>query len=269
MGDRQMRRLLLSEIVLGFLIGVAISVIVLLSTSDIAAHYDVCEKTRDGAKECATYGVVHFAMLQAWHLLDSSSAFITAVATGFIAWFTLSLRQSTDKLWDAGERQLQQIRDSTALHERPWLFVNLRPHLQGQVGEYELPVAMFDISNHGRMPAIIDECHITLGGSNNVPEPPLLRDEFHGVIGPAEKMENRTVMCPEGREYDLTVDLAGEETFPTPRIGQDEEFFFFIILHYRDIVGSQHSSRFCWRYDRGMDYWVKFEGGGDCYNQIN
>jgi hypothetical protein len=74
-----MRRFQLPELVLGFLMGVACLLVIFLLASDL-------------------------------HVIGSSlepySAFITAIATIFIAWFTLSLRQSTDKLWNAGERQL-------------------------------------------------------------------------------------------------------------------------------------------------------------------
>ena len=37
---------------------------------------------------------------------------LTLLATAMIAWFTFSLRQSTDKLWVAGERQLRAMRQS-------------------------------------------------------------------------------------------------------------------------------------------------------------
>jgi hypothetical protein len=194
-------------------------------------------------------------------------------------------------LWRAGEKQFRHARRSAAIQsrdmqasiavanrsadisertlvgiERPWLFVNLHSHLGGEVGDYKIPFARFDISNHGRMPGIIEGCWITLGGGNLHPDSPILRDEFHGAIGPNEKMENRTVDCPDGREYDLVVDLGNEKTHPAPRIGPDEEFFFYIRLEYTDIEGRPHHSSFCWRYDRGMDYWVKFDDAD--YNQI-
>jgi hypothetical protein len=43
-----------------------------------------------------------------WHVLeflDDHNGVMTAIATGVVAWFTFSLRQSTDKLWDAGNQQ--------------------------------------------------------------------------------------------------------------------------------------------------------------------
>jgi hypothetical protein len=93
------------DLLVGFALGVATLLIIFILSSDFAAHCEVCETTKEGAKECARYGVVHFALHEISAAVDSSNGFITAIATAFIAWFTLSLRQSTDKLWDAGNEQ--------------------------------------------------------------------------------------------------------------------------------------------------------------------
>src|SRR6202011_5752296 len=44
-------------------------------------------------------------------VFDVFSGSITAIATMLIAWFTLSLRRSTDKLWTAGKEQLEASKD--------------------------------------------------------------------------------------------------------------------------------------------------------------
>jgi hypothetical protein len=108
-----MRRFRVSELLIGFLLGFAALLVIFLLSSDIAAHYEVCETTKEGAKECARYGVVHFALHGIGAALDSCNGLITAIATIFIAWFTFSLRRSTDKLWDAGERQ-RELAENTA-----------------------------------------------------------------------------------------------------------------------------------------------------------
>jgi hypothetical protein len=99
-----MPRLRVPELVAGLLLGFAFLPVILLLSSDIAAHYEICETTKEGAKECARYGVIQFALREIGSVLDTYNGLITAIATAFIAWFTLSLRQSTDKLWKAGER---------------------------------------------------------------------------------------------------------------------------------------------------------------------
>jgi hypothetical protein len=102
----------------GFLLGFAALLLVFLSTSDIAAHYEICETTKEGAKECAPYGVIHFAFHEIGVALNDYNGLITAIATIFIAWFTFSLRQSTDNLWDAGERQLALLAKTSVAQSR-------------------------------------------------------------------------------------------------------------------------------------------------------
>jgi hypothetical protein len=84
-----MRRFRISELVLGFLLGFASLLIILLLGSDVTFH-------------------------EIGSALNDYKELITAIATIFIAWFTLSLRQSTDKLWNAGERQIELARESSA-----------------------------------------------------------------------------------------------------------------------------------------------------------
>jgi hypothetical protein len=104
--------------VAGFLLGFASLLLIFLFSSDIAAHYEICETTKEGAKECARYGIIGFAFREIGGVLNDYNALITAIATIFIAWFTLSLRQSTDKLWNAGERQLELLAETSAAQSR-------------------------------------------------------------------------------------------------------------------------------------------------------
>jgi hypothetical protein len=94
------------EIAIGALVATAIWVSVLVLTSDAASHYEVCETTKEGAKECANYNVISFAFRKVGSSLDILGALITAIATVFIARFTFTLKQSTDRLWEAGEKQI-------------------------------------------------------------------------------------------------------------------------------------------------------------------
>jgi len=147
-------RLRVSELVLGFLLGFASLLIIFLLSSDVALHDLVIA-------------------------LDTHNGIITAIATGFIAWFTLSLRQSTDKLWDAGERQLKltadnfadQSRDmqasiaaanrsATAAEralfelERPWIFVaQTRAQLDSETHEFFIE---YTVANYKSLQA--DSC---------------------------------------------------------------------------------------------------------------
>jgi hypothetical protein len=88
-----MRRFRISELVLGLLLGFASLLIIFLLGSNVTLR-------------------------EIGSALNDNNGIITAVATIFIAWFTLSLRQSTDKLWDAGERQLKLLAKTSADQSR-------------------------------------------------------------------------------------------------------------------------------------------------------
>jgi hypothetical protein len=106
------------DFLVGFLAGFAVLLVIFVLSSDFAAHYEICEKTNTGAKECAGYNGLSYALYKIWAALDALNGAITAIATAFIAWFTLSLRQSTDKLWDAGERQLGLLAQTSAAQSK-------------------------------------------------------------------------------------------------------------------------------------------------------
>jgi hypothetical protein len=65
-----------------------------------------CESHQADNYYCATYKIV-VALVQGAQIY---SGFITALATIAIAWFTLTLKGSTDKLWKASDEQLRHAR---------------------------------------------------------------------------------------------------------------------------------------------------------------
>ena len=76
---------------------------------------EVCEKADNaGHKECASHGLPIYIAFKVQAFLDFIGVAITALATIAIAWFTLTLKRSTDKLWDAGERQLKLATKTSA-----------------------------------------------------------------------------------------------------------------------------------------------------------
>ncbi|WP_316180980.1 MULTISPECIES: hypothetical protein [unclassified Bradyrhizobium] len=216
--------------------------------------------------------------------------------TGVLAFATVGLGIATVLLYDTGEKQfrfairtsVKQSRDMKASIaaadrsaaaaeraltdlERPWIFVHLSPHLVDRKAPPEFkipPVAVFQIGNHGRMPAIIRTCYIALEGlPQTEPSAGLLRDEFHMSIGPQERSEKLPIDCPGGlAEYGVVVDLISEQLHPVPELKQTENFFFYIVIEYVDVRGKVYKSSFCWRFDLGVNYWVEF--GGPRFNYL-
>ena len=68
---------------------------------------EICENANP-KNDCASYNVIFYSAWQFATVLNHWSALIVAFAALAIGYFTYTLKQSTDKLWDAGERQLRQ-----------------------------------------------------------------------------------------------------------------------------------------------------------------
>lgn len=101
--------------------------------------------------------------------LESHDAFFVAVGTGFIAVFTFTLWRSTNKMWEAGEKQIAIAREAAnaaasanliakeafLLSERPYLLLqitnvdNIRLAIQGP------PRIEYSLLNCGKSPAIL------------------------------------------------------------------------------------------------------------------
>ena len=85
----------------------------------IPVHGEICkEGAKAGEEACTSYNLLPFLLIKIGQALDALGVAITALATIAIAWFTWSLRRSTDKLWDAGERQLKLLADTSAAQAR-------------------------------------------------------------------------------------------------------------------------------------------------------
>lgn len=175
---------------------------------------------------------------------------------------------------DAAKSQAKVAERSLTELERPWIFIDLSANLQGSPDdEVEEPYALFDIVNHGRGPAIINEFHGEISSAEMRPDAPILRDEFHGTVGPGKAMKECKIHCPVGLKYDLSVDPTYDPgpSFPIPKPTQENwEIFIRMLIDYVDIVGNSHTSAYCWRYDRGVVRWVKFEEepGNSQYNYL-
>src|SRR5438093_182663 len=101
------------EKIFWLLAGLALIVGVL---SLIPAHYEICEQTKE--KHCTAYQFVPFVGIKIAQILDKAGAAITALATIAIAAFTFTLKAATDRLWDAGERQLKLLGDTSTAQSR-------------------------------------------------------------------------------------------------------------------------------------------------------
>jgi hypothetical protein len=98
---------------IGWLVVGAIFVVGLLSL--IPARYEICEVAEKTKSEhCEAYQFVPFIGIKIAQILDRAGGVLTALATIAIAIFTLTLKRATDRLWEAGERQLRHAQSEAA-----------------------------------------------------------------------------------------------------------------------------------------------------------
>src|SRR6185437_6905935 len=202
----------------------------------------------------------------AGEFLKEDSEALTAFFTIVLAVSTIALWASTKEAARGAERSAKIAEDALTVLERPWIFVHLSPKLERRPEpprpsngivyptvritdpEDEIPLAVFDIANHGKMPAIIDGCWIHLGRTEITTDGPeietgMIREQFHGAIGPGERKEHLFVDCPAGRAYGIEIDIITETSHPVPIIGSDEIFVFSILIHYFDVSRKWHISQ--------------------------
>jgi len=269
-----MMRLRVSELVLGFLLGFASLLIIFLLSSDVALHDLVIA-------------------------LDTHNGIITAIATGFIAWFTLSLRQSTDKLWDAGERQLKltadnfadQSRDmqasiaaanrsATAAEralfelERPWIFVaQTRAQLDSETHEFFIE---YTVANYGKLPAIIEypTLGFVLNDAHGNPQPPVYPDETHSLVsapilaaGEHRRLKEYFPASEDGTiKFRETVDEHMERV-PDLGLGPNQDMFFRAVIRYRGPTSIGHETGVSWLYREPFFDFVARSGVQFNYNR--
>src|ERR1700719_3570647 len=85
---------------------------------------EICEYNQATEhEECTTYSIVPFLLIQVGKPLNDYGVAITALATVAIGFFTLTLKLSTDKLWEAGETQRRLYEDTAERQLRAYVHI--------------------------------------------------------------------------------------------------------------------------------------------------
>lgn len=103
-----------------------IALVLVAVSFSVPIYTDVCGKNEQtGEEECSAHYIATFVLLSVGNFLEDHDGAIVAIATVFIAWFTYQLRSatvglknSTDRLWEAGEKQIAFVGKQLDLAEK-------------------------------------------------------------------------------------------------------------------------------------------------------
>jgi hypothetical protein len=142
-----------------------------------------------GFAQSLTYGAIRTTI--DW--IDRRHDFVTAGATIVIAIFTIALWRATDRLWNAGERQLAQLSETTERQLRAYLFAH--PVLLNFNIGYESTITIrYETKNWGQTPAYhIRNAAYLIKMPDPLPmnfnvESPQWDDPRHTTLGPGQSM---------------------------------------------------------------------------------
>jgi len=232
--------------------------LIVLFLSIIPSHYEICEvaeKTKE--KDCASYQVAQFLLIKIPQFLDVHNWLITALFAGLVTLFTWrlwqatnELRVSTDKLWDAGERQLAHGTKTAERQLRAYIFahpamltVKLR-HATGSIGKFTV---RYETKNWGQTPAYrIRNAAFIRKLPSPLPDdfaivPPIWKDQRNVSLGPGQSMFSD---CSES--YSLT---------------KGEGYYIIGLIEYFDTFGHEkRTTKFCYTVD--VEAFVAANAGG-------
>jgi hypothetical protein len=199
-----------------------------------------------------------------------STEWLIVIFNGLLVYFTYrlviatrDLRRSTDKLWEAGERQLKVAQGNTEAlinAENAYMFVAVTHETASKVvstfgrwdksesmfaDEVETPSVAYSMKNFGRTPALLKEI------SNQLIIAPIFPQPASHTI--REQMPEDLIVSPG--EPSSTLVCSMEETFTVGdavKFQQRETIFWFYgYFKFDDAFGRERQLDFRFRYARG------------------
>ena len=194
-------------------------------------------------------------------LFNQLSPLITAFATAVIAWYTWALRNSTNRLWEAGQRQFELegpflhpvIQSHSAIAEG-LKFFSIFNHPTSLVG----PVASeasFTIRNVGRSPALLKSVAAKMDHWTEMVEEPridyLVRYEVEPVIEPGD--ETKQVFT---EPVSIPIDRAAFESLKSG----NSHLFLYGEIAFSDLLGEDYVQTFRFAYNFHAKRFVRWAG---------
>jgi hypothetical protein len=220
---------------------------------------EICKEAKSGHEQCSTYNLAPFILFQIREAIHAIEGVITALATVAIAWFTWTLWQSSEKMWNATKIAADAAdRSARAAIGLQLPIIRMRPDkldhddavIDGKPNE-ECSVSRVLLANLGSMEAFPKE--ILYGftvGADLPPQPSYgYTDKFtiNFILKPAAGMDTQ-------KRLTFGVPL---EAGQWSNILKGNYLWFYCALLYDDSMGEPHSHGFCWRWANvgmGLDW---------------
>jgi len=213
--------------------------------------------------------------------LDEHNWLVNALFAGLLTLFTwrlwratIDLRDSTEKLWTAGEKQIavaerqaKTAEDVFVKLERPYIFVFGAKGFEVDPSDPDQWVfARYQVANYGKTPGTIENVRAELTTSEDGLNSPLRVEDDNELF-------LTTVIAPlfshAPRQYESTdIKFQCHEGHARPEPGslEKKELFLRVIVNYRGAFTHGHETSACWRYSELTDSFVQY--GRDDYNYV-
>jgi hypothetical protein len=206
---------------------------------------EICEQTKSGQEHCAVYNLSAYFLFKIGGFLNDSAVVISAVATGFIAWFTWTLWQSSEKMWtvtSVAANAAQLAANAAVGVEIPRIFIfdlefQASP-IVNDFGNLQFPKVAISIKNYGRTPAFLDDQCVEMRIATSLRDDP----EYINVIN----FDPGTVIERDST-YDLPVARL-RDALPIETINLIIEgktlIWVYCYVRYRDFLNMPHRLAF-------------------------
>jgi hypothetical protein len=153
------------RVVLALVCGFAIILFAAWSSGIIG---EICEETKAGQEHCVTYNLASLILIQIFRILHTLEGVITALATAAIAWFTWTLWQSSEKMWNVTKLSAEASQKSADFAEKSLFEANrplvaINPLELCDANEFQPGAHIhFGLKNVGKGVAIVNKVGVTV-----------------------------------------------------------------------------------------------------------
>ena len=238
-----------------------ICVVLVIVSFFIPLYPEICSKNEyTYQKDCSTHYIAVFLIRYLGEAIEAHNGAIVAVATIFIAGFTYQLRaatiglkDSTNKLWEAGEKQYgvaKQAADAADLSARAAIAIEL-PIIRINPGSLGFSssessqgywIGNVILSNLGRTKAFPIEIQIGYTVGNGLPESPIY--QFSKPFLPNDIIEPDPKITHQMSTAEFEFEVSRESI---DRVTRNEmNLWVYCKLIYLDFMQNRHEAGFCW-----------------------